>query len=336
MKKYDITRRLFLAAVGGSLVAPRLGHAQDASPNAAPGTSRIKPGVWPVMFTPFTESREVDYNSIKELTEFYVTAKVSGVFAAALSGEFFDLSPEEAIEIGRCVFRHASGRMGVVVGANYGTTLEEQAASLARMQDIGVDAAVVVLSKLPSRDDIEGQLIRLTELTKGPLGVYECPWPERRQISVESTRRLAQTGRFHFFKETSRDAEVCGAKAQATKGTPFRVFSATLSITSKVLDLGADGHCGTVANYCPELMNRLCETHEPAKREQIQHSLEAFNDVVGAFAYPSSGKYVLGKRGLHLGVTSRSVPATELTAGVRATLDEFLTHFDFQCGLTSG
>ena len=330
-----ISRRSFLLLAGGSVLASRVGRAQGAPPRGVNRAPNVKPGVWPVMFTPFTESNQVDCAAVREMIEFYVTAKVPGIFAAAFSGEVFDLSCDEALQIAREAVRQADGRMGVVVGANFGSTLDEQAASLARIQEAGVDAAVVVLSKLPSRDDLEGQLIALMERTTGPLGIYECPSPERRQITAETTRRLAQTGRFHFMKETSRDPDICAAKAQATKGTPFHVFSATLSIAPKVLALGVEGHCGTVANFCPELTKNMWETGDDAERKRIHASLEAINSLVVDDGYPSSGKYVLQKRGLHLTTISRALMTGPFTDQIRATLDEFLKHFDFAHGLTT-
>jgi 4-hydroxy-tetrahydrodipicolinate synthase len=330
---HSITRRAFLAAAGASALALPLCHAQET---ATQNTPNIKPGVWPVMYTPFTDAREVDYDAVEELVEFYIATKTAGVFAAALTGEFFDLSAKEALEMGRHAVQHAAGRMGVVVAANYGATLQEQAHNLARMQDAGVDAAVVVLSNLPSGDQIEEQLIRLTELTDGPLGVYECPRPQHRQISADTVKRIAQTGRYHFMKETSWEADACGAKIQAAKDTPFRIFSATLSITPKVMELGADGHCGTVANCCPELMARLCASHDAVEQENLLHSLTAVNDIVMGSVYPDSGKYLLQKRGLHLKTVSRKVADGKFTEDARKNLDDFLAHFDFHTGLLPG
>jgi 4-hydroxy-tetrahydrodipicolinate synthase len=330
-----ITRRSFFVSAGASALISKFGRAQETSAKGINKTPNVKPGAWPVMYTPFKESGEVDYAAVKEMAEFYVSAKVSGIFAAALSGEVFSLSFDEALEIGREVTRQVDGRIGVVVGANFGSALEEQASNLARMQEAGVDAAVIVLSKLPSGDDVEGQLISLMERTNGPLGIYECPAPKHRQISVETARRLAQTGHFHFIKETSRDPNICAAKAQATKGTPFRVFSATLPIALKVLELGADGHCGTVVNFCPELARDMCETGDPAERKRIHDSLTAINEPVVLDGYPSSGKYVLQKRGLHMTTVSRSLQTGAFTDGDRMNLDELLKHFDFTRGLTS-
>ncbi len=290
-------------------------------------------GAWPVMYTPFTESGAVDGGAVKEMTEFYVEKKASGVFTSALSGEVFHLSFEEALEIARNAVAQADGRIGVVAGANFGATLEEQAANLARMHDAGVDAAVIILSKLPSSDNMESQLLRLAELTSGPLGIYECPAPEHRQLSAETAGRIAQTGRFHFVKETSRNAEDCAAKVRAAKNTSMRIFSATLSIAPQVLDLGADGHCGTVVNFCPELTSAMCALKDSAERSRIHQSLDVINNAVIYKGYPSSGKYVLQKRGLHLTAVSRAGDPAEFNDELRARLDDMLAHFDFQNGL---
>ncbi len=331
----NVSRRAFLAIAGGSILAPRWSSAQESKPaiNTAP---RIQPGAWPVMYTPFTTSREVDYAAVEELVEFYIGAGVGGIFAAAFSGEVFQLSADEAVEIARHALRKADGRTGVVVGGNFGSTLDEQAANLQRIQDLGADAAVIVLSKLPSPDDIEGQLIKLMDQTRGPLGLYECPYQEHRQVTPETVKRLAETGRFHFMKDTSRDGAACGAKAQAAKGSPLHVFAATLASTPQALTLGADGHCGTVANICPELTQRLCTTKDDAERARLFGDLKSINSLIVDEAYPSSGKYVLEKRGLHLTTVSRWSDTEAFTDTVKRKIDDYLKHFDFQRGRIEG
>jgi 4-hydroxy-tetrahydrodipicolinate synthase len=328
-----ITRRQFIAGTAASVLASKGiagGEIVSADTNKNP---KISPGVWPVMVTPFTEANGIDTAAVKELTEFYITAKMAGIFAAALTGEIFDIKIDEALEIGRAAVAQAAGRIGVVVGANFGTTLDEQAAAISRMHDLGVDAAVIVLTKLPSPDDIEGQLLKLMDKTAGPLGIYECPHPERRQVSPETVRKLGETGRFCFAKETSYNAAPCAAKAAAAKGTPFRIFSATLSILPEIIDMGADGFCGTVCDWCPELTYALCNTTDPEERKRLKRSLKATAHAVGGSAYPSSGKYVLQKRGLHLTTVSRCEGSNPFTGQMRTDLDAFLKTFDFQHGL---
>ena len=38
-------------------------------------------GVWPVMLTPFDENRQIDWESLKKLIDWYIAAGVHGLFA---------------------------------------------------------------------------------------------------------------------------------------------------------------------------------------------------------------------------------------------------------------
>ena len=52
-------------------------------------------GVWPVMLTPFTKDREIDFKTLKQLVEWYIERGSSGLFAVCQSSEMFYLSFEE-------------------------------------------------------------------------------------------------------------------------------------------------------------------------------------------------------------------------------------------------
>jgi 4-hydroxy-tetrahydrodipicolinate synthase len=103
-------------------------------------SDRIRPGAWPVLFTPFTPTGAIDYDALDELAEFYVEAGVAGLFASCLSSEVFDLTRDERLEINRRLVRRVGGRVGIVAGGNFGATLEEQAAGLQEAYESGVDA----------------------------------------------------------------------------------------------------------------------------------------------------------------------------------------------------
>jgi Dihydrodipicolinate synthase/N-acetylneuraminate lyase len=46
-------------------------------------------GVWPVMLTPFDDNREIDWESLKKLIDWYIRAGVDGLFANCQSSEMF-------------------------------------------------------------------------------------------------------------------------------------------------------------------------------------------------------------------------------------------------------
>ena len=65
---------------------------------------RISPdtrGVFIIAATPFTDSGEVDYDSIDTLTDFYMSFGIDGLTILGIMGEAQKLSAEESLEIGR-------------------------------------------------------------------------------------------------------------------------------------------------------------------------------------------------------------------------------------------
>lgn len=292
---------------------------------------RIAPGAWPVMFTPFTPAGYVDYQALDELADFYVDAGVAGLFVNCLSGEVFHLQWKEMVEIARRVALRVGGRAGVVSGANMGDTLEDQARCVDTMFGTGVDACVVILSALPSPHDLAGQLLELCDMTSAPLGLYECPVPEHRLLSPEEIGRIAPCGRFYFMKETSRSAAVCGEKVRAARDTSLKIYQASFKETPESLVLGAAGHCGVIANICPELTAALCgpARTDPRLREDVFRSLLAAHGAMTKRGYPASGKYILGKRGLSLSDFTRTLPPDAFTDDDRRALDAFFDGFDF-------
>ena len=55
------------------------------------------------MLTPFDKNGEVDYLALEKLTEWYITHKVSGLFAVCQSSEMFCLSLEERMKVAETV-----------------------------------------------------------------------------------------------------------------------------------------------------------------------------------------------------------------------------------------
>lgn len=66
-------------------------------------TAVMPDGLWPVMLTPFTEEKEVDYQGLKALTRWYLEQGAAGLFAVCLSNE------NNALKSGKPVFMRLSG-----------------------------------------------------------------------------------------------------------------------------------------------------------------------------------------------------------------------------------
>src|SRR5664279_192588 len=192
-------------------------------------TNRLPGGLLPVMLTPFLENNEIDYPGLEKLTNFYIEAGASGLFANCLSSEMFQLTNEERLQLIRAVVHTAQSKAGVVATGTFSPDMETCADFIKQVFDTGVDAVIVIsnqIADIDEGDDVFKERIDLLLQLTGdiPLGLYECPYPYKRLISPGLMKWLAQTGRFHYHKDTSCDLTSVQNKLEAIKGTAYALY----------------------------------------------------------------------------------------------------------------
>lgn len=85
---------------------------------------RLSKGLWPVMLTPYSENYQVDLKALEELTEFYISAGASGLFANCLSSKMFQLTDEERVLITKTVVDKVNGRIPMVSSGTFSEELK--------------------------------------------------------------------------------------------------------------------------------------------------------------------------------------------------------------------
>lgn len=112
-----------------------------------------------------------------------------------------------------------------------------------------VDVSVLIVSTLcapEEGDDVLLQRLRqLVDATPGvTLGLYECPAPYHRLLTLEALAYAATSGRFVFLKDTCRDNAVIDARlAHLAKlpASPFRWYNGNVTTLLHSLRAGAFG-----------------------------------------------------------------------------------------------
>lgn len=295
----------------------------------------LSPGLWPVMLTPFKENNEVDYEGLKRLTEFYLLAGANGLFANCLSSEMYHLTEEERYLITKTVMEAVDGKVSVIATGTFGQDVKVNSDFIGKLYDLGVAAVVVNTSQLNTRSQDENTFNRkLEELLNRtqniPLGLYECPQPYKRLLSVAMMKTLAQTGRFLYHKDTSCDLTAITQKINAVKGTCLGFFNAHTPTSWDSLKAGGSGLSPIAANFYPELFSYLIhQWQKPEKREDL-HRLDAFlkiGDEVAHCFYPFSAKIFLKKRGLKINANTR-IPLNVMRDQEYLKIDALLKMFN--------
>jgi len=277
-------------------------------------------GAWPVLVTPFAEDGAIDWRAYEAMLHWFLERGVGGIFAVCLSSEMFHLTDDERYALARVAVRVVDGRVPVVATGGFGEHPRAHAESARRMADAGVDAVVLVLPPFANTEaELEAYFETVLAGTESDLGLYECPVPARRSLPTRLVGRLARTGRFVCYKETSCDPAVIAAQVAATNGTPLAVLQANTPYLLAARRLGCPGSMCISANVAPELVHTVLTAPEDEAIEP--HRRLCAIDAILRLNHPTIVKFFLAERGVPIGLTNRK-PTKPLSGEVQVMLRE--------------
>jgi len=270
-------------------------------------------GFIPVMLTPFLSNGNIDYPALTQLTEIYLQAGSSGLFANCLSSEMFELSDKERIDAIKHVIEVVNGAVPVVATGTFGGEISKQADFVKKVSETGVEAVIAITSLLADEnqdDEVFGNNVHalLKQTDNIPIGFYECPIPYKRVIKPKQLADFVSTGRVIYHKDTSLDLAQIKDKINLTKDYNFGLYDAYIVHAVESLKAGSAGLSCIQGNYFPELIVWLCDHYndESLKEEVavVQQFLIDNMDVMHN-VYPVVSKYFLQKRGLDISTFTR-------------------------------
>lgn len=265
------------------------------------------------MLTPFLSNGNIDYPALTQLTEIYLQAGSSGLFANCLSSEMFELTDKERIQAIKHIIKVVNGAVPVVATGTFGGPISQQADFVKAVSDTGVEAVIAITSLLADeKEDDQIFSERVFDLLKQtddiPLGFYECPVPYKRIIKPELLADFVATGRVIYHKDTSLDIAVIKQKLKLTEGHAFGLYDAYVVHAVESLKAGSAGLSCIQGNYFPELIVWLCDhyndNHLKDEVAVVQQFLIDNMDVMHN-VYPVVSKYFLQKRGLNISTFTR-------------------------------
>jgi 4-hydroxy-tetrahydrodipicolinate synthase len=279
-------------------------------------------GAWPAMVTPYDDMLRIDRGAYAALIEWYIAHGVGGLYANCLTSEMYLQDDAERLLLVRDAVATAAGRVPVAATGNLGDTIEAHIALSRRVADAGADVVMLVIPEFYDNDaDLEGYFLAIADKVDAPLGLYECPVPRSYHLGVTLVEKLAHTGRFVAFKETSEDLAKIVALLQGTQDTPLALLQANTPYLLDATRAGAPGTMSIAAAWLPDLVAAVIAAGYAgdADAERLQAELCAL-EMVQRVVHPQGTKYLLGKRGVPITPASRH-PRSPLTSNVVRALD---------------
>ncbi len=289
---------------------------------------KLPEGFIPVMLTPFTADLQVDYSCLRKLTEFYLEAGAVGLFANCLSSEMYELSDEERLNVIATVVNQVANRVPVVATGTFGGNINDMAEFSKSVYRLGVDAVIILNNQFVSETESDEVFLARVhawlDLTPGiPFGIYECPIPYKRLVSIPVLENLLATGRLCYHKDTSLQIDEVAAKIKAGGQQVFGVYDAYIEHAIESLNAGSKGLSCIQGNYFPELIVDLCKK---TKRSQAIQNFMSEHMRLMHETYPISAKYVLQKMGFPIDLATRR-KVGELSSEMMKKLDALIEEY---------
>lgn len=225
--------------------------------------------------------------------------------------------------------------MKVVVSGHVSDSFEEQVEELTAMSGVGADALILISNRMDIENTTDEKWVedlhKLIEKipTNMPFGVYECPKPYKRLLTKKMLEACKETGRFAFIKDTCCDAEMIKERIEILKDCNIGLYNANAQTLLETLRVGADGYCGVMANFHPEIYKWLFDNADKKEAELVQAfvCMAAFTE---SLAYPATAKYYLNVyEGIKIEPISRVLDCNLITQYQKSCLAQMKSLGDF-------
>lgn len=282
-------------------------------------------GTGVALITPFTKEHKVDFDALGKVIDSLINGKVEYLVTLGTTGETPTLDKQEKLDIVNYTFEKVAGRVPVVVGIGGNNTAE----LVGDLHKFPLDKAVAVLSaspnyNKPSQEGIYQHYKVLAAESPKPILLYNVPGRTGRNMSADTTLRLAQLPNIAGMKEASGDMAQC---MQLLRDIPedFLLVSGDDALALPQIACGMQGVISVAANAFPSQfsdMVRASLNNDFASAKKINDTLLEAYDIMFAENNPAGVKAFMAEQGL-IGNNVR-LPVVPLSEGLHARVKTYL------------
>jgi len=286
-------------------------------------------GTGVAVVTPFTADLAVDYAALAQLLDFLISNDLQYIVTMGTTGETPVLTREEKKSIIEFTFKHTNGRVPVVVGVGGNCTQEV----INDLQYFPLAGAAAVLSaspyyNKPSQEGLYEHYKALALVSPKPIILYNVPGRTGKNMTAETTLRLAAVDNIAGIKEASGDMAQC-MEILRDRPADFLVVSGDDALALPQMACGMDGVISVAANCFPKqfsAMVKACLQNNYGDAKKINDGLIAGYELLFAENNPAGAKAFL----YELGIIENAVrlPVVPLSEALHHKAKSYLKSFN--------
>ena len=253
------------------------------------------------LVTPFDEQDRIDYDALRRLIEFHISAGTNGLVIAGTTGESATLDKGEHAELIRRAADMVEGRIPVIAGTGSNSTRQTVELSL-ELADAAIDGYLLVVPyyNKPVQEGLYQHFRTIANALDKPVMLYNVPGRTVADMLPETLARLADHPNIIGVKDATGDMERM-KQHRALLPEGFRYFSGDDFTTLEFLRLGGHGVVTVSGNVAPRQVSDLCRSvadGEIEKAAEIDDSLQPLNTALFVESNPIPVKWALHEMGL--------------------------------------
>jgi 4-hydroxy-tetrahydrodipicolinate synthase len=247
-------------------------------------------GLLSAIVTPMNEDGSVDFNSLDRLVEYQVTNQVSGLVILGSTGEFATLSHDERILIINRVIKVNMGRVKIIVGVGFATTVDAGNYVEILNQIDGIDYIMLVTPcyMRPTQHGLLNHFTKVANISKKPVILYNVPSRTGCDLGDDTAIKLAnQVDNIIGLKDaTGNIARACYLIKNKPK--KFMLFSGDDATSMAFMLCGGDGVISVVGNLVPRAMSELFRYCIEGNKKQAININNTIMELYGAMGIESN------------------------------------------------
>lgn len=256
------------------------------------------------LVTPMEEDGSIDWQALKDLTEWHISSGTAGLVVVGTTGESATLDVAEHVQVIENSVKNADGRIKIIAGTGANST-KEAVYLTNSAKAAGADAALLVTPyyNKPSQEGLYRHYVNVADEVNLPQILYNVPSRTGCDLLTDTVIKLAPHENIVGLKDATGDLDRLKEalnKLKEMMDHEFLLYSGDDPTSTQFMLNGGSGTISVTANVVPTLIAEICNqalSDEIKNATELDIELNGLNEILFVESNPIPVKWILNRLG---------------------------------------